>query len=793
MIPEKDFVHLDIRTARTPGAFGKPAEYVQKGREMGVERMGVADRDIVTWVGWEKECREEGIQPIFGLETSFTTPLDRRPHRTTVIVQDKRGFHTVTRLAEKKGRLGIEDLEQQQEGVVMVAPDFSYGPLQEVVDKKKLFLEVVDHGDEQSQKLRDQTVKAAKAWKAEMVGSNRVWMPEEKRFNVLLSTILQAHDLKAKLPKHLLKDNGGLMAFADNKKAFAELQELLHDDTLSLYLHEFHPEGTLLASQQMSRKLSDIPGAIENNAAIAASAQPDRLPDITLPHYPVPKGKNLYDLLEERCYAGLASRYDKINPDVRERLEYELRVIRDRGLIDHFLIVGDVADFCRKKNISSFGIGSATGSLVSYTLGITSVDPVENDLLFERFLGPKSAGRIPDIDFNTDAERRDEIFAHIKTMYPNNGIYPYRIATFPTYQMDGALRALLKVFDYKDPEIKKIQEEIKYGKHLSSEHGQIEHLAEQLSNSDHPNGDISTHPSKVIFTSEHITAGYEVTKRQGFPLVKIDKHRAETTMNVDEVNKNEITLLNRTLKRLGIEQKDLVRNDPQTLRIVFRGETLGIPEIESEWMRSVLIQYGNAYMNSKKVQPLTEMDIAHAFAVSRPGTRPAMETFFRRKSDDEEEVYFHPLMKEIVGDTHGVILYQEQAMQLATQLAGLSEDEAEILRRAMSKERKSAVMHSLQAKFISGVCAKGLSEEQAQSLFKQIADFTQYSFLRGHAMTLVDKMIYPNAYLKQHFPQEYFEEMFQLGKNFYFQVKRPDIYLKEARRLGLNTSSLRGK
>lgn len=780
MNKESPFVHLDIRTEKTRGAFGSAAADIRGLRRVGMETAGIADTSISSWVDWERECNRSGVKPLYGYEFELDVPADRRVHRATALVQTEAGFRSVTNLANHP-HPDLDYLRRNLAGVVLIAPALSHEKLRNVADKEQLFLEVVNHSGPRSQEMLENTLKYAAEMRAKMAASYRVWRPQVHKNDVLLSAILQAKLLNAKFPKKF-PEFFNLAELSDNRRAYEILMNLFESSKLGLYIPSFHPDAWIKPSSRMHTIYEDIKGASAVTSEIADSCKPEHLPAIEYPVFPEDKGKGAMAQLEELNETGLSRRYTVVPAAVRKRTKSELKVIGEREHYpDLYRFAADVADFNRVNDIAGFATGSVTCSQVAYNTGLTVIDAVKYQLPFQRFVGPVSSGRLPDIDFHIDAHKRDKLLKHIFEVYPRKGIQPYRIAEYPRYRVSGAYRLILSALGIKSSEIDDKRESIQNGTDQSPEALAIKALVDDLVGREHPNGVIQTHPSKVVFSAGPVESGYSVIERNDFPVLEIDKGRAESTVNLDLINNYGLTVITNTLKRLGLERKDIPENDPQALQAAFEGKTVGSQYLETPLLRRVLYEYGIA----AGAKPKTEEDIVNAFTLSRPGVRDSQPIFLKRLSGKQRIRYTNPKIKEIFYDTQGLILFQEQAIMAATSLAGFSEEGAEDLRRGLSKERDPERMEELKNRFIAGALNNGLTRRQADMIADQMSGLVKYTFPRGHAETLIREVAYQMLYLKEHFPRFFFEEFMKVGVGYYFKRDRTDEYIKEARRLGV--------
>lgn len=648
----------------------------------------------------------------------------------------------------------------------------------------QLFIRAINSGGKSGQVRLKGDLETAQQYEAPAVASNSVWCSAEERYNQAISFLLRARALKRKFSPDFLAA-AGIKDLSRNRPLYRFLARQVLGGGLDPRLFPFSPEGWFKPVKMMrSLFAGGAEVAADNTLLIAEACRGQKLPRPSLPAYPVPNGLSAFEYLRQICDLSLPERYGSASEAIRERLDYELEVIGKKGLADYFLIAHDVVEFCRQQEIELIGVGSATGSVVCYLLGVTQPEPIAHDLLFERFLSVKA---LPDIDFLTNARRREEIFDYLWEQSASRGIYVARIATFPTFGAKGAIREVLRLFGFGRKEITQIQAQLAAGEGVPNQTKPLLRVAEELTRRKVVKS-TSTHPSKVILTPEPAETFASVlgeSKSRPRPVAEIDKNMAETIPNLDLLNSHPLTLISEVLKQISTET--VPRNDQATLAMLFRGETVGVPYLETGWMQQVLHGYGAA----ANLTGLTEKDLVIAFALSRPGASSQLEVYYQRLANRDSVQFSHPVLAEVLGQTLGVIAFQEQVLLLAKGLAGFSPEEAEKLRRAMSKERSKEKMAALTGRFIQGAMAKGLDSREAKKIFAQISQFTHYGFLKGHALALMGQIGYVAAYLKCHYPQAYFETLFRLQRGLYFLLKQPGIYLEEARKRGVEIEKLR--
>ncbi len=550
------------------------------------------------------------------------------------------------------------------------------------------------------------------------------------------------------------------------------------------------------SSQEMKELFKDFPDAIKNTVAVAEKCNLELdLKSIHLPHYQVPdshSNMSLDDYLHYLAEQGLEQRYQLITSELKTRLDYELEIIKTMGYAGYFLIVKDFIDYARKKSIPvGPGRGSAAGSLVSYALRITNIDPIKYDLLFERFLNPERIS-MPDIDIDFCYERREEIIKYVKKKYGEKNVT--QIITFGTMAARGVIRDVGRVLKMSLSEVDKIAKMIPtaIGMTLNKALDMISELKE-IANKDDLHRKLienslileglarhaSTHAAGVVITPGELTNYTPLFKSsQGDVTSQYDMKILEKigVLKMDFLGLRTLTVIDDTLKLLNnrgisIDLDSLPLEDPKTFKIFCNGETIGIFQFESSGMRECL----------RRLKPQRLGDLIAMNALYRPGPMDMIDDFISRKHGETKIEYLHPLLEPILKETYGVMVYQEQVMRVASDLAGFSLGAADLLRRAMGK-KKVALMKEQREKFIEGAAQKNLNKTIANEIFDLMAKFAGYGFNKSHAAGY-SLVAYQTAYLKAHYPAEFMAANLTSEMN---NTSRIVILIEECKRMGIN-------
>ncbi|MGM0365436.1 MAG: DNA polymerase III subunit alpha [Actinomycetota bacterium] len=531
----------------------------------------------------------------------------------------------------------------------------------------------------------------------------------------------------------------------------------------------------LKAAEDMENLFKDIPAALSNTASIAAQCSLKlKLGSLNIPRFKLPSSCTQQSYLEKLCSLGFKKRYGRPQPDHCRRLQKELRIIAEMGYCGYFLVVWDIARFARKNQIPICGKGSAAGSMVSYVLGISDVDPVKNNLYFERFLNPERS-QPPDIDMDVANKKREDILEYLKQRYGEKNVG--RVCTFATMKPRSAIRETSRILNYSKQETDRLLDMARYEKI-----GQQPGYSDIFSLSPRISGKIrhlSTHPSAVIVSDSSLEEKIPLMlSEEGKIMSQYDMGSIEKLgiLKIDLINSLSLTLIQETADRLkarGIatDIKNIREDDPRVFAMMKQGKTLGVFQLESTGIRNLM----------RKVRPSSIGDITLLISLYRPGPQQSgmVDQFIERKFGRQKVSYLHPHLEPILAETYGIILYQEQVIRIARNIAGYSYSEADMLRKAMTK-RSSQKMQLQKQRFVQGAAGRSCSLRVAEGIFSYISKFASYGFLKAHAAAYA-KLSYSACYLKAHFPAEFFSVILTNGSGYYPAAQ----YVEEARRMGI--------
>lgn len=555
-----------------------------------------------------------------------------------------------------------------------------------------------------------------------------------------------------------------------------------------------HPGDYFRAPDLMDRLYAEWPDALDCSDWIAEECQIDLpLGKPIFPAFPLPEGETPFSWLWKKSFEGLKQRYHPLTSPVIDRLRYELNTIDSLGFSTYFLIVADIVRFARERQIPTVGRGSAANSLVAYALGITRVDPFKYGLYFERFLNPARSDA-PDIDLDICWRRRDEVIDYVYETYGRDRVA--MICTLNTFQARSAIREVAKASGLTDRQINGLVRALPhYGAHdirtmvstipeckgINLDEEPLKSILEITEFIDGFPRHLSIHAGGLVIAPEPLTrfvplqratkgiliTQYDMKPVEELGLVKMDLlgHRALTVIDdtVKSVRKN---------RGLALDIEAIPDADPRTAEMLHAGKTIGCFQIESPAMRGLL----------QKVQAYDIHTLIQCIALVRPGASGSgmKQHFIDRHHGREAVEYLHPALEAVLGETYGVMIYQEDVLKVAHAVAGMDLTEADALRRAMSKKRSPREMAKSMKRFLDKARANGVEESAALAIWELIANFAAYAYCKAHAATY-GELAYQCAYLKTHYPAEIFAAVLSNRGGFY----SPPVYLEEAKRMGI--------
>ena len=738
--------------------------------DLGMDSVALTEHgNMFSVIPYYKAAKKAGIKPIIGCETyvSVGSRFEKKPradggwgnNHLVLLAQNYKGYQNLMKLVTfgyldgfyYRPRVDIDLLKEHNEGIICLS-----GCLKGEVTEKMLkddrdgakeaalrfaeifenrfYLEVQNHGiPDEAQNIQNMK-KLAGELNLPLVCTNDAHYAKHEHW--------EAHDVHICLGTGKDRDDPNRLRYAT-------------------------PEFYFKTQDQMYEMFKDVPNAIENTRKIADSIDIE-LPmgDYHLPNFPIPEDASDKDpdtYLQKLCETGVQNQYGDIKPELRSRLDHELKVIKKMGFAGYFLITADFVKYAKDNDIPvGPGRGSAAGSLVSYSLGITTIDPMRHNLLFERFLNPDRIS-MPDIDIDFCIERRGEVIDYIKDQYGEKSVT--QIITFGKMKARQVIRDVGRVLGYSFGEIDRLAKLIPTTLNITLEdalkqspdlreagEGQYKDVIEYSKVLEGMNRHASTHAAGVVIAPGDLTDFVPLYRSpQGDVTSQYDMKGLETLglLKLDFLGLRNLTVIDNALKLLklrgeNVDIEKIPMDDAKVYKMFAKGLTIGVFQFESSGMREFL----------KKLKPTVIEDLIAMNALYRPGPMENIDDFISRKHGKKKIEYAHPVMEAILKETYGIIVYQEQVMQIAHEVAGFTLAEADIMRRAMGKKIKK-LMDELKVKFIDGALEKhNISKKKGKEIYELIEKFAEYGFNKSHS-TAYAYVAYQTAWLKTHYPAEF--------------------------------------
>jgi DNA polymerase-3 subunit alpha len=779
------FIHLHVYSAYSLLTSTASVEkLVMDAKEKGYKALALTDRNVMYGaVAFYKECIKHSIKPIIGLTVDVLSEEEEKAFPLVLLAKNQKGFQNllkITSSVQTKSIAGmpIKWLKHYSEGLFALTPGVEGEIEQALVNEE---MEKVDKVIHLYQQLFGDSF---------YISLQNHDIPSEQILNSKLLELANKHHIKlvaSNQAYYLHKED----AFAHECFLSIKNGSKLQDQKRERFESD---QYYLKTEEEMTELFSHIPDALENTLEIAEACHVEiELHKTKLPKFPTEDGGSAETLLEEICWQGFYERYPEPHEAMKNRLQYELSVIKEMQFSDYFLIVWDFMRFAREAGIlTGPGRGSAAGSLVAYTLYITDVDPIEHELIFERFLNPERIS-MPDIDIDFPDHRREEVIQYVATKYGQ--LHVAQIITFGTLAAKAALRDVGRVFGLNTMELDRLSRTIptKPGITLQEAYNQSQPLKVFINESEQNRRlfetalkleglprHTSTHAAGVVISEQPLVDVIPI--QQGHDQIYLTQYSMEHLeelglLKIDFLGLRNLSLIESILKSISrkISQKLNIKripmDDEATYQLISLGQTTGVFQLESEGMRSVL----------KKLQPNRFEDIVAVNALYRPGPMESIPHFIDRKHGREKVVYPHPHLRSILENTYGVIVYQEQIIQIAATMAGFTLGEADLLRRAVSKKQKE-VLDQEREHFIAGAQRKGYERKTADEIYDLIVRFANYGFNRSHAVAY-SFIAYQLAYLKAHYPNHF---MAAILTSVTGNDGKIDQYIRELKLMGIS-------
>ena len=779
------FTHLHVHTEYSLlDGSNKIKEYVKRVKELGMDSAAITDHGVMYGViDFYKACKAEGINPILGCEV-YVAPNSRfdkeltggedRYYHLVLLAENNKGYENLMKIVSRgftegyyyKPRVDLELLQEYHEGIIALSACLA-GEVQRYIQKG-----LVDEAKKAALKYQDCFGKGNYFLELQDHG-----LPEQKLVN---TTLLQ---MSRELDIPMVVTNDVHYTYADDVKPHDILlclqtgKKLSDEDRMRYEGGQYYVKS----EEEMKGLFPYAWEAVENTQRIADRCHVEIEFGVTkLPKFDVPEGYNSWTYLNKLCYDGLKERYGDENAPagetgqtLKERLDYELNVIQTMGYVDYFLIVWDFINYAKQNGIMvGPGRGSAAGSIVSYCLKITNIDPIRYNLLFERFLNPERVS-MPDIDIDFCFERRQEVIDYVGRKYGQEKVV--QIVTFGTLAAKGVIRDVGRVMDlpyaYVDSLAKMIPNELNITidkalqmnpdmRKLYETDEQVKELIDMSRRLEGLPRHTSMHAAGVVICSRpaedlvplsrgadgSITTQFTMTTIEELGLLKMDFLGLRTLT----VLRDAVKLVKQsTGKEINLDQIDF--DDKKVLASIGTGKTDGVFQLESAGMKNFM----------KELKPQNLEDIIAGISLYRPGPMDFIPKYIKGKSNFGTVTYLCPQLEPILSPTYGCIVYQEQVMQIVRDLGGYTLGRSDLVRRAMSK-KKQAVMEKERANFVygnpeegvPGCVANGIPENVASKIYDEMMDFAKYAFNKSHAACYA-VVSYQTAYLKYYYPVEF--------------------------------------
>ncbi len=789
-----EFTHLHVHTnfSILDGA-ARIDVMMKKAADSGMKALAITDHGNMYGVmQFTQAAKKHGIKPIVGCEVYVTDGSrhdkkgkeDRSGYHLILLAKNRKGYENLSRMVSigylegfyYTPRIDKEILKKYSEGIIASSAclggeipqalmNHGMKRAEEILEefllifKDDFYLELQRHGLEEQEPVNQQLLQMAEKYNLKVIATNDC--------HYINAEDAKAHDILICLQTGKDLDDPNRMRYSG--------QEYLK------------------TPEEMAELFSDIPQALSNTQEIVNKVEDyNIMREILLPKFPLPEEfTNEDDYLEHLTYAGAERFYDEITPEIKERLDFELKVIRDMGFAGYFLIVQDFINEARKMDVAvGPGRGSAAGSAVAFCTGITSIDPIKYNLLFERFLNPERIS-MPDIDIDFDDEGREKVLQYVIDKYGKNRVA--QIVTFGTMAAKSSIRDVARVLRLPLPEADRLAKLVpeRPGTSLQQAYKEIPELNQALEDSnpqvretlkfakvlEGSNRQTGVHACGVIIGPTDLMDCIPLSTQKDsiLPVTQYDGKFVESVgmLKMDFLGLKTLSIIKEAVKNINtrhgieIDPEQIPLEDTKTFKLYQKGDTIGTFQFESDGMRKYL----------RELKPNNIEDLIAMNALYRPGPMDFIPDFINRKHGIDKTIYPHEWLEEILKPTHGIMVYQEQIMQAAQIMAGYSLGAADILRRAMGK-KKVEEMKRQQSIFVEGAVKKGVNKKKAEEIFNVMARFAEYGFNRSHSAAY-SVVAYRTAYLKANYPAEY---MAAVLTNNFSDIKKITTFMEECHR-----------
>ena len=799
-----DFCHLHVHTEYSllDGA-SQIKKLVSKVKELGMTACAITDHGVMYGaVDFYRECKAQGINPIIGCEV-YVAPrtrfdkvydIDNKTSHLILLAKNQTGYKNLIKIVSiahtegfyYKPRVDYELLRENSEGIIalsaciageipkrLLAGDYEDAKkcAQNYIDifgKENFYIEIQDHGLSEQKQIMPGLIRLAEDIGVGLVATNDSHYVEKT---------------DAKYQDVLMCIQMGKTINDENRMKF---------ETEEFYLK---------SKEEMQSLFSFAPQAIANTQKIADMCQVDfDFESRHLPSYAVPQGKTPEGYLRELCLDGLYKRYDTVTDELKERLDYELGVIENMGFVDYFLIVWDFIHFAKNNGVMvGPGRGSAAGSIVSYCLGITGIDPIKYTLIFERFLNPERVS-MPDIDIDFAPEGRQKVIDYVVSKYGEEQVA--QIVTFGTMKARLAIRDVGRTLDVPLPDVDRIAKLVPNELKMTIAHAmEVSPELKTAYDTDPVTKELidtsmaleglprqaGTHAAGVVITSEPIVNYLPLTlNKENFVTTQFPKDTVENLglLKMDFLGLRNLTVIENALRLIEknrgikIDLDKIDYNKKEVFDLISQGNTLGVFQMESAGMQSFM----------QELRPDSLEDIIAGIALYRPGPMDQIPRYIDNKQHPEKVSYKHPLLEQTLDVTYGCMVYQEQVLEIVRNLAGYSLGKADSMRRTISKKKADAMkierqnfIYGSDDGSIPGCIKNGIEEQTAIAIFDEINDFANYAFNKSHAAAYAF-VCYQTAYLKAFYPEEFMASLISSVDD----TTKINQYIENCRQMGID-------
>lgn len=786
------FVHLHTHSHFSLlDGLSKIEQIIERAKEYKMNSLALTDHgNLYGAIEFYKKAKEAGIKPILGVET-YLAPngmLNKRPkidelrYHLVLLAKNKEGWKNIIKLVTAanlegfyyKPRIDKELLSKYKNGIICLSGCRS-GEIANLILKNK---------EEEAEK--------AALWYKENFGEDfylEIQPHNSEALNQKIADLGKKLNIKIVATKdsHYLnledkKEHEILLSIQTNAK-------LAEEERMSLKKFNLH----FCSPEEMYKEMRGFEYALEETEKVAEKCNLEiELNKTLLPKFPVENGMDSFEYLKKLVEEKVKLKYKDITEEIKNRIEYELEIIKKTGFSDYFLIVQDYVNFAKEHGIVvGPGRGSAAGSIISYILGITAIDPLKYGLLFERFLNPERV-QSPDIDVDFTDERRDEVFAYIREKYGNNSVA--QIITFGMMMAKAAVRDVTRALGYPYsfgdkiaklvPANQTLQQSIENIKELKDLYKNNEDAKKILDSAIKLEGTArhaSVHACGIVIAPKDITEFIPLQRapqEKNSTITQFEMHSVEDLglLKMDLLGLKNLTIIEETLRNIkeirniDIDIEKLPLDDKKTFELLQAGNTTGVFQLESSGMKKYL----------KELKPTELEDIIVMISLYRPGPMDLIPSYIKRKLGKEKINYIHPKLEPILKNTYGIGIYQEQMMMIARNLAGFTLAEADTLRKAIGKKIKK-LLDVQKEKLIAGMIKNGIDKKIAEEIWEMFPPFARYGFNRSHAASYA-MISYQTAYLKANYPIEFTAALLNISGT---DIERINFLINEAKKMNI--------